>query len=331
MSPVIIPADDAQIHTLLSSGTASSLYVLNFWASWAEPCTHMNEVFAELSAKHPDVRFIQLEAENHPEVSEKFEIASVPTFVLLQGETTVSKIEGANAALLSSSVASLTKKLSSAPKPSIPNGTSSEPKVDLDTRLKSLISQHPVMLFMKGTPQEPRCGFSRQTVEILNNLNVDYKTFNILADEEVRAGLKEFSKWPTYPQIYVNGELIGGLDILKEMVESGDFQQMVPKVESLNDKLKRLINQAPVMIFVKGSPSEPKCGFSRTLMTLFADKNIKFESFDILTDEEVRQGLKTYSNWPTYPQVYINGELVGGLDIIKELDASGELEGMIPK
>ncbi|KAJ3130274.1 Glutaredoxin 3 [Nowakowskiella sp. JEL0407] len=165
---------------------------------------------------------------------------------------------------------------------------------------------------MKGTPQEPRCGFSRQTVEILNNLNIDYKTFNILADEEVRAGLRNSA----------SGRRDG---------ESGDFQQLVPKVESLNDILKRLINQAPVMIFVKVSPSEPKCGFSRTLLTLFAEKKIKFESFDILTDEEVRQGLKTYSNWPTYPQVYINGELIGGLDIIKELDASGELKGMIPK
>ena len=73
----------------------------------------------------------------------------------------------------------------------------------LELRLKKLTHTHPVMLFMKGTPTEPRCGFSRQTIELLESLKVDYVTFNILADEEVRQGLKTFSNWPTYPQLYV--------------------------------------------------------------------------------------------------------------------------------
>lgn len=76
---------------------------------------------------------------------------------------------------------------------------------------------------------------------------------------------------------------------------------------------------------MKGDRNAPKCGFSKQLILILNETGVTYETFDILTDEEVRQGLKTFSDWPTYPQVYVNGELQGGLDIIKEMKASGEL------
>ncbi|KAJ2972346.1 hypothetical protein NQ176_g7212 [Zarea fungicola] len=80
------------------------------------------------------------------------------------------------------------------------------------------------MLFMKGTPSAPECGFSRQLVGILRENAVKYGFFNILADDEVRQGLKEYAEWPTYPQLWMDGELVGGLDIVKEEMESnGEF------------------------------------------------------------------------------------------------------------
>ena len=127
-------------------------------------------------------------------------------------------------------------------------------------------------------------------------------------------------------------------------VEGADVPQLTSKVKALaakigsndipsndsssniEDRLKALTNKAPVMVFMKGSPEAPRCGFSRTLVGILNDINIKYETFDILTDEEVRQSLKVYSNWPTYPQVYVKGSLIGGLDIIKELKEDGELE-----
>ena len=90
-------------------------------------------------------------------------------------------------------------------------------------------------------------------------------------------------------------------------------------------RLKRLVNQAELMIFMKGDRSTPRCGFSRQLIDIVNETKLPYETFDILTDEEVRQGLKTFSNWPTYPQVYAKGNLIGGLDIIKELKEAGEL------
>ncbi|KAI7283304.1 hypothetical protein KC340_g18574, partial [Hortaea werneckii] len=97
-------------------------------------------------------------------------------------------------------------------------------KEELNARLAELVKAAPVMLFMKGTPSAPQCGFSRQTVSMLREKGVRYGFFNILADDEVRQGLKEFSDWPTFPQVYVGGELVGGLDILKEEFENdADF------------------------------------------------------------------------------------------------------------
>jgi monothiol glutaredoxin len=89
--------------------------------------------------------------------------------------------------------------------------------------IKREVSTNDVVLFMKGTPQMPMCGFSSQVVQILDYLGVDYKGVNVLADEEIRQGIKEFSNWPTIPQLYVKGEFVGGCDIVREMFQSGEL------------------------------------------------------------------------------------------------------------
>ncbi len=99
---------------------------------------------------------------------------------------------------------------------------------ELSTKLKELINSSNVMLFMKGDKYMPRCGFSAQVVEILNRLGADFTTFDILEDEEVRQGLKEYSNWPTFPQLYINGDLIGGCDIVTEMYQNGELKALLP-------------------------------------------------------------------------------------------------------
>ena len=97
----------------------------------------------------------------------------------------------------------------------LPEKSAASAKEELHTRLLSLVSAAPVMLFMKGTPSSPQCGFSRQLVDLLRGAGTRYGFFNILADEEVRQGMKEFADWPTFPQLWANGELVGGLDIVR--------------------------------------------------------------------------------------------------------------------
>lgn len=293
------------------------LAVVHFHAAWAPQCGQMNEVMAELAKEHTHTTFVKLEAEAVPEVSEKYEISSVPTFLFFKGGEEVDRLDGAHAPELTKKV----QRLAVTGSPDGPDGSTT----DLNQRLKKLINAAPCMLFMKGSSQEPRCGFSRQIVALLKEHSIQFSSFDILSDEEVRQGLKTYSNWPTYPQLYVNGELVGGLDIVKELAESGELENTCPKAVTLEHRLKTIINQSPVMLFMKGNKEAARCGFSRQILEILNGTGADYDTFDILQDEEVRQGLKTYSNWPTYPQLYVKGELIGGLDIVKELKESGDL------
>jgi len=273
----------------------------------------------------------------------------VPTFLFINADGTVSdRLDGADdVASLTQCYSKFVKATSSSPvRPESKQQEREETNEQtaqqaLHRRLRSLVASSPIMLFQKGTPDTPKCGFSRQAVELLTAANVSFGYFNILEDDEVRQGLKSYSDWPTYPQIYVKGELVGGLDIMKELAEEDgglvkqlELEEFVVKTadvvnDSINERLEQLINRHRIMLFMKGIPSSPKCGFSRQTVEILDSLNVSYDAFNILEDEEVRQGLKKFSDWPTYPQLYVGGELIGGLDILKEMQENGDLEDLL--
>ncbi|KNA11297.1 hypothetical protein SOVF_136490 [Spinacia oleracea] len=315
--------------------------ILHFWATWCDASKHMDQVFSHLSTDFPHVHFFRVEAEEQPEISEAFSVSAVPYFVFFKDGKAVDTLEGADPSSLANKVAKV--------------AGSTGRSDDLNKKLLKLINSHPVMLFMKGTPEEPQCGFSQKVVDILNKEKVQYGSFDIFTDQEIREGLKKFSNWPTYPQLYCKGELLGGCDIVISMHEGGELKDVFrdheidptdrKPVESGNGKggvtastglsasvtsrLLSLINSSPVMLFMKGTPEEPKCGFSRKVLEILKQEKVEFKSFDILTDSEVRQGLKVHSNWSSYPQLYIKGELIGGSDVVLEMQKSGELRRVL--
>jgi len=99
--------------------------------------------------------------------------------------------------------------------------------LDINDRIKEQLDSHDVLLYMKGTPDFPQCGFSGQAIAALNAIGKPYSTVNIFEDQEVREGLKAYSNWPTFPQLYVKGELIGGSDIMIEMYHSGELKALL--------------------------------------------------------------------------------------------------------
>ena len=99
--------------------------------------------------------------------------------------------------------------------------------MDVKTRIEEQLKSHDILLYMKGTPDFPQCGFSGQTIAALNSIGQPYAFVNIFEDQEVREGLKEYSNWPTFPQLYVKGELIGGCDIVMEMFHSGELKELL--------------------------------------------------------------------------------------------------------
>lgn len=269
--------------------------VILFGADWHEACLSggaMDQVLTALASTTPsDIIFGRVAAEDCPGLTGKYSVTAVPTFVLLNetGNVVETVVGGDDTAKVTTAV----QRLMNSTEAQSADATYKEIQNEepLSTRLDRLIRSSDIMVFMKGTPVAPRCGFSRQVVELLEAEQIPFGSFDILADEAVRQGLKKHSNWPTYPQVYCKGELIGGLDIIKEMREDGPLKDQLgittstTAPTSLDDRLKELTNRSKVMLFMKGLPSAPKCGFSRKMVEILNEEGVSFDSFDILTDE----------------------------------------------
>ncbi|KAI9001482.1 glutaredoxin [Trametes punicea] len=221
----------------LLSEDLNRVSLINFWAPWAGPCKKMNEVVLELAKKYPQVLVLQVEAETQSDISESFEVEAVPTFVILRGHTLLGRISGADAPALTEAIAVHARGPSSinpqshtdrkAAAPLAPAADQQESAEELDERLRKLMNQDKVVLFMKGSPDQPRCGFSRRIVDLLRSQGVEFSSFDILSDDNVRQGLKVVNNWPTFPQLIIKGEFVGGLDVVKEMADSGELKELL--------------------------------------------------------------------------------------------------------
>lgn len=231
MSVIEIESEDQ--FTKITKDEESKLVVIYFHTSWAAPCQQMATVFKTLAEAHKESVFISVNADDHAEISELFEVSAVPYFVLVKDATILKELSGADPKELVNAVNEYSKATQTTSPASTPatdaatttsnsttaTETATETPEDINDRLKKLVNAAPVMLFMKGSPSAPQCGFSRQLVAILREHQVRFGFFDILKDDTVRQGLKTYSDWPTFPQLYVKGELQGGLDIVKESIE----------------------------------------------------------------------------------------------------------------
>lgn len=309
-------SSEGAVQQLIESN--EQVLVLHFTATWSDPCKTVAASLGVLSQKYPGLTVHQVDTEKVSKFSETNNIDSVPTCLFYLKKELKETVAGLNVPRVAKTVDKLITDCGSI-------APAEAPIEDLNSRLKRLTQMAKCVAFIKGSPQAPRCKFTRALMELFSTLEVEFSYFDILSDKDVREGLKTFGEWPTYPQVWLDGELCGGLDILKEMHENGELITTLPVKQSLNTRLKNLISSHKVMLFMKGDPTEPKCGFSKTTVGILAEYSVDYKTFDILTDNEVRQGLKEYSEWPTYPQLYVDGELLGGLDIIREMHESGDL------
>lgn len=211
--PLLETADAYKEH--FSSGAN---HIILYSAEWADQCSQILAVMEQLSKQdaYKNIKFLNVAIEEIPEIAQQHEIEAVPTVICFQNQKAVHRIDGIDIADLTNAAKTLAGATTTDGKPET-----------LDDRLKALINKAKVMIFMKGDRNAPRCGFSRQIIQIINDTGVAYETFDILSDEDVRQGLKTYSDWPTYPQVYVNGELQGGLDIIKEMQSGGDLMSVL--------------------------------------------------------------------------------------------------------
>lgn len=201
------------VESILQDGKGNVL--LYFWAPWSDVCKELDVVIDAIEIEYKGrVRIVRIEAEKSLELSARFGVQAVPLCVLVVDGVAKDRVQGMDPIELQEKMGRV-----------FSVDTNVATKMSLDERLDELVRKERVMLFMKGSPDAPRCGFSQKAVQALRESGCqDFGYFDILEDQEVRQGLKEKSKWPTYPQLYVNGELLGGCDIILEMHQDGSLK-----------------------------------------------------------------------------------------------------------
>lgn len=201
--------------------------------------------------------------------------------------------------------------------------------------VKRLVESANVIAIIEGTVTEPRTLKTEEMLRVLNENGIRFGSFNIDdASDGIKQHLKERFGCSEFPFLIICQKAVGNLKEVQEISKKKELQGLVPGddlIKNIEEKLKELINTSPVMIFMKGVPDAPQCGFSSKMIAMLNKYNVNYGYFNILQDKVVRERLKDYSNWKTYPQLYVEGKLVGGIDIVNELDSAGEFSDLVEK
>ena len=356
------------------------LHVLLCGASWDESSTQggaMDALLLVLQSQHSALRFARIDVDTDATcaLTEQLGLTLVPTTLFIREKGEVERVEGPSVEAITRRVEALSK-VSTATGAALPSPSALPPSiVALRARVTALVSAYPVMLFIKGTPSEPRCKFSRRLLEIMGEAGIAYGSFDVLSDESVRQGLKDLSQWPTYPQVFVHGKLVGGIDIVQELKESGEFATTFPPPTlkptlpsaappagataaaaaaaagsapasasssasasapptdpaaaafvdaAAHARTLVIIRSSPLVLFMKGTPDAPACGFSEKAVGVLRGAGLPhFKAIDVLSDPGVRGAVKALFDWPTFPMCVANGVFVGGVEVLSGMVEQG--------
>ena len=226
-----------------------------FVADWAgEACTSANQILSASTSKHAVPFTVVNEDSDSANLFDSMRIEVVPSVVAVKGGMEVGRVEGVDSkgiislvdkyvnfkeAESEAKVENINIKPATNDVPSTTSNTATNINAYSNEQIVALVNRHKLMLFIKGTPERPQCGFTGQLLRLLSDngltaQNGHFSTFNILDDAALRDALKEWAQWPTYPQIYWKGELLGGLDILKEMFATGQMDAILEELKQGN-------------------------------------------------------------------------------------------------
>lgn len=354
----IVEISDLKTHdTLISDG---GRLIVMYHATWAQPSVFMRRIYEKLLEQHLErvekqpnahhvVHFGIVMADKGGEnIIKAHNIKSVPYFGFYHNGKLCRSIEGAKNEDLIKGI----EWMDEASDDMLVTGV-----------CQTIINRSDIMVLIKGSAHSPKCSFCKRLMELLRRSGVVFDTFDVLSDNSaVKERMKEVAQWETYPMLFAHGKLVGGIDKVEKLHDErrliselsgertskrdddvayepsrnaaaaaekqrgeGDVQQIMTE-----NKIKELIHEHDVMLFMKGTADEPRCGFSRKMVETLRSNSVgAFDTFDILSDQALRQRLKEYSKWPTYPQLYVKGTFVGGLDIVKEMAAMGDLAAQL--
>lgn len=279
VTPLSSAEDLAALHV-----PEKSVLILYFHAPWAAPCAQMSEVLEALASVYPPggpAIFASANAEDLPDLAEDHDVTAVPHVVIKRGEHILDAVSGSDAA-----------------------------------KVRAAVERH------AGAPGG--WGAARGADDLPPAQTVTRPAQQPVAPGPAANGANGATAVPT-PAAASNGSAAPPAKNLSAYAPGASDPPTAPAQTSaatseaeLHARLSELVRAAPVMLFMKGTPSAPQCGFSRQLVGILRGEGVRYGFFNILADDEVRQGLKTFADWPTFPQLWMGGELIGGLDIVRE-------------
>ena len=282
MSTLREVGSEDEFYATIAEANPSTLLALSFHTPWAAPCTQMRTILEALASTYPvrdppTVSFLSINAEELPDMSESYDITAVPYLLLVKDGQTVESVSGCEAGKVRDAVERHAGKTGNSGKFGIPPALQATPRQEEDTNA--------VQNGVSTSPIQPSLGGQQRQPQ-----------------SPAAAPAKDLSSYapssndpPTAPAM----------------------SSTAASKEELHTRLANLVKAAPVMLFMKGTPGGPQCGFSRQIVSILRQQSVKYGFFNILADDDVRQGLKEFADWPTFPQLWIGGELVGGLDIVR--------------
>eukprot|EP01023_Acetabularia_acetabulum_P067861 TRINITY_DN9478_c1_g1_i1.p1 TRINITY_DN9478_c1_g1~~TRINITY_DN9478_c1_g1_i1.p1 ORF type:complete len:339 (+),score=69.73 TRINITY_DN9478_c1_g1_i1:183-1199(+) len=304
--------------------------VAQFCAEWNSD-EKIEDVFDDMIQLYSEVVFMKVDAGLMEDVIVRFEVPSVPCFLLFKNGRMIKRVLGANALDLRDSLAGHFEKFQNGA--IVPAGQWDDGKVKLTDKIQKKIiaylANNPIMLFMKGNPNNPKTSFDRRLVNVLKIDEIEFSSYDILLDEEFGEGLKEYSHYPVFPQLWIDKELVGGCDVVIEMRENGELKKILEEYKKKlayhpKNRLNSLLQQKKVVLFTKMDNSSSGIAVGQVVNAL-EEEEIEFESFDLSGDWDLQKEVKKVSSWPVFPQLFVRGQFVGGKDVLLDMKNSREL------
>lgn len=244
-------------------------------AEWYEPCKVIKENVQEMVKIYKDLVFTWVDCDKFTDLVEKHGVDTAPTVLIFHPHNAdVSKIVNPSPEALNEEIEKQNEYY---------KVTLESEKERVFTEIDVILSSFPLVCFIKGTPTEPKCKFTRRLLAHMTNLELTFKHFDILGDERIRQWLKVYSNWQTYPQVYINKKFVGGIDIIDGLIEENEFLDMVPKEcrkQPPIDVFEQMLGSFDVVVIVHGQPSKDLEKESQQLLDLMDSNSVKYVTVD---------------------------------------------------
>ena len=275
-----------------------------------------------MSKKYKNLVFTWIDCDQFVDLVDKYQVETAPTVLIFHPhKDDVDKIVNPSPELFGQEIEKANEYYSSLS--------------NIKEEIEEILNSAPMVGFIKGTPSEPKCKFTRRLLGHFNQIEVTFKHFNILENEKIRAWVKVYSNWKTYPQVYINGEFVGGIDVVSELVEEGEFIDMVPqecKKLPPVEVFEQMLGSFDVVVLIDGLPYKTSNTVSESMIKTLDDNSIKYVTVDYLSlEDQVKDHIKTTYNVSESPYIFLKKVPFGNEEVLLKVINEGALETTIPE